>query len=91
MDVHDFLMGALVMASAVASLFFVRFWRTNRDRLFVFFAAAFAILGASWAWIATVPPEHETRHYAYVLRLVAFVLIIAAIADKNRRAAASRR
>jgi hypothetical protein len=86
MQLHDFLWGALVMGSAVASMFFFRFWRSSRDRLFLFFALAFALLGASWAWIATGTPQAETRHYAYVLRLLAFVLIIVAIVDKNRRA-----
>ena len=33
------------MASGVVALFFLRFWRETRDRLFVIFAAAFALLG----------------------------------------------
>ena len=45
----------------------------------IFFSLAFAMLAGSWAWIATADPEAETRHYAYVLRLLAFVLIIGCV------------
>lgn len=83
---HDFLWGALVALCSVAALFFLRYWRTSGDRLFAWFSLAFAMLAGSWAWIfATASPEAEGRHYAYLVRLIAFVLIIAAIVDKNRR------
>ena len=36
--------GALAMACWVAGLFFLRFWRLSRDRLFVFFVLAFWLL-----------------------------------------------
>src|SRR5688572_13722616 len=39
-----FVAGLLVMGYAVAALFFLRFRRETRDRLFAFFAAAFALL-----------------------------------------------
>ena len=35
------LMGAVAMASFVAMLFFLRFWRQTRDSLFLLFAIAF--------------------------------------------------
>lgn len=85
---HEFLWGALVSTCSVAALFWVRYWRTSSDRLFLFFALAFAMMAGSWAWLATASPEAETRHFAYVLRLAAFVVIIAGIVDKNRRARA---
>jgi hypothetical protein len=88
---HTFLWGALVMGCAVVGLFFLRFWRTTSDRLFLFFSLAFAMLAGSWGWLATAGPEIETRHFAYMLRLAAFVLIIVAIVDKNRRARATPR
>jgi hypothetical protein len=40
-------MGALAMAFAVAGLFFLRFWRDTKDRLFAFFALAFFALAAN--------------------------------------------
>ena len=34
--------GAIVMGYAVAGLFFIRFWRQTRDRLFLIFAVSFS-------------------------------------------------
>lgn len=82
---HQFLWGALWMATWTAALFFVRFWTQSRDRLFLMFGLAFAMLGTHWLALALVNPGEETRHYLYVLRLVAYLLIIAGIVDKNRR------
>jgi hypothetical protein len=78
-------LGALVMASAVAGLFFLRFWRETRDRLFAMFALAFWVLGVNWLGLA-LSEQPETRTFFYVLRLLAFVLILVAIVDKNRAA-----
>ena len=46
------LMGRLAMACAVAALFFLRFWRQTRDRLFALFAVAFAVLGVNRVGLA---------------------------------------
>ncbi|MDZ4695914.1 MAG: DUF5985 family protein [Deltaproteobacteria bacterium] len=78
--------GALAMSSWVAGLFFLRFWRSSRDRLFVCMAVAFWLLGINWLSLALMHWIPETRHQAYILRLLAFVLIIAGVVDKNRRA-----
>ncbi len=83
-SIQLFFWGALAMASWVAGLFFLRFWRVSRDRLFLFFGAAFWVFAANWVGLAIYPSE-ETRHYVYVIRLVAFVLILVGIIDKNRR------
>jgi hypothetical protein len=80
-----FLWGALTLASSVAGLFFLHFWRTSRDRLFAFFAAAFWVLALNWLALGVTNSTFEHIHYVYGLRLVAFVLIIAGIVDKNRR------
>lgn len=42
---HEFLMGATAMGCWTAMLFFLRFWRESRDRLFAMFSAAFLLLG----------------------------------------------
>jgi Family of unknown function (DUF5985) len=82
---REFLWGALSMASATVALLFLRSWRTTRDRLFVYFSTAFAVLALNWIGLAIVDPSLETRHILYILRLVAFVLIIIGVIDKNRR------
>jgi hypothetical protein len=74
----------LAMASLVATLFFLRYWKVSRDRLFAFFAVAFAILAVNWLALAVIAPAVEAAHLVYFIRLVAFVLIIVGIADKNR-------
>ncbi len=88
-SLNQFLWGALAMSTWVAGLFFLRFWKASRDRLFVFLAIAFWVLGLNWMGLALVHWIAETRHYVYVLRLLAFVLIIAGILDKNRRGTTS--
>lgn len=80
-----FLSGTTVMASLACAVFFLRFWRQSRDRLFAFFALAFAALTANWLLIAVFNVPDEARHYFYLLRLSAFLLIIFAIWDKNRK------
>ncbi len=69
----------------VAGLLFLRFWKETADRLFALFAFAFWLLAASWLTLAVLDPTDEARPYVYAIRLVAFVLIIAAVANKNRR------
>jgi hypothetical protein len=89
-ELNVFLWGALATASTVVTLFFVRFWRVSNDRLFLYFALGFLTLAANWTALALIHPPLESRHYLYVLRLLAFVLIIVGIIDKNRRGDAGR-
>ena len=79
------LYGAIAMACCVAALFFFRFWHTTRDRLLLFFALAFAVLGAHWAALGALDLRAEERYFLYVPRLLAFLLIIVGIVDKNWR------
>ncbi len=81
----QFVWGALTMASAMAGLLFLRFWRTSKDRLLLIFAAAFWVMSLTWLALSLAGPADETHHYYYVGRLVAFTLIIFGIAQKNRR------
>lgn len=83
---NQLLWGALAMAAWVAALFFMKFWRTTRDRLFLFFCLAFLLLAFNWLGLGLVPSVAESRHKLMLLRLTAFVLIIVGIVDKNRRA-----
>jgi hypothetical protein len=82
-----FMWGALAMSALVAALFFLRFWRESRERLFAFFALAFALLAANWIGLAIIdhPTDEVRQEYGYVVRLVAFVILLIGIFDKNRR------
>jgi hypothetical protein len=76
--------GALMMGYFVAGLYFLRFWRDTRDRLFGIFAAAFWLLAAQRAALALTTDPTGEQLMLYSVRLLAFVLILGAIIDKNR-------
>ena len=79
-----FLYGLLAAATAVAAMMFLRLWQKTRDRLFIFFSAAFGVLAVERVLMAIIDPANEFAPYVYVARLLAYGLIIAAIVDKNR-------
>ena len=78
------MLGAIAMASLVASLFFVRFWRQTGDRLFLFFAVAFGVDAVSRVILALGDISDEHEPFFYLARLISFGLILLAIIDKNR-------
>jgi hypothetical protein len=82
---EPFLSGAICMGFLVISLFFVRFWKETRDRLFLFFAAAMFLLLTERIVRAGFDLRTEWAPAVYLLRLVAFIVILAGIFDKNRR------
>ena len=81
---QQFLGGAITMAHLTIGLFFLNFWVKTKDRLFVMFCGAFVLMGVerfvSTMWVNAL----EVRHLVYTLRILAFVLILIAIVDKNR-------
>jgi hypothetical protein len=79
----DFLSGAVTLGFLVAAVFFLRFWRRTRDRLFIAFAAAFVLLALNQALAAFLGAGDELTPYTYLLRVLGFVIILVAIVDKN--------
>lgn len=80
--------GATGMGCAVAGLLFLRYWRRTRDRLFAYFAAAFWMMALNRMTLAVMGDGHDARAYIYLVRFLAFALILIAIVDKNSRARA---
>lgn len=78
-----FLAGAVSAGFLVAGLFFLRFWKKSRDGLFAAFAIAFWLLGLNQALLTFSSVPVEERTWLFLLRLAAFVLILAAIWRKN--------
>jgi hypothetical protein len=78
------LAGAVAMASFVAMLFFLRFWRQTRDQFFLLFAVAFGLDSATRFVLGLSQISDETEPFFYLARLVTFGLIILAIIQKNR-------
>ena len=82
----EFISGAMSMAYLVTALFFVRLWRDTRDRLFLFFSTAFGLLAAQRTTLSLLVGANAALEVSsYGLRLLAFLLILAAIVDKNLR------
>ena len=81
-----FLRGVTAMGCAAAALFFFRWWRTTVDRLFLWFAAAFVLLAASYTALGIIPLATDWGVSVFVLRLIAFSLIIYGVYEKNTSA-----
>jgi hypothetical protein len=82
--VNSVLIGAVAMASLVAALFFFRFYRQTGDTFFAFFAIAFAFDAAGRFFLGLTRGWEEHEPIYYIMRLVTFCLILAAIIMKNR-------
>ena len=82
---NELLIGATAFGSAAIGLFFLRFWRESRDRLFLAFATAFFIFAANRVVIGLSDRESEELLPVYGLRAAGFLVIILAIVDRNRR------
>ena len=80
------LAGAVAMGFAVAALFFLRFWKSTRDSLFLSFAVAFALFAVNQALTGIYSALADASFAFYSLRLVGFLLIAFAILLKNRKA-----
>lgn len=79
----EFLHGCITMLFILAGLFFFRFWRETLDRLFLLFALSFWLQAVTRMALSYVGAPTDDRAYLYLLRLAAFLLIVAAIVMKN--------
>jgi uncharacterized membrane protein len=80
----QFISGMIMMGYLVAGIFFLRFWRDTRDRLFALFGLAFFILALQRFGLQFAKIYPERQPLLYFVRLLAFIIIIFAIVDKNR-------
>ncbi|MEO6027564.1 MAG: DUF5985 family protein [Candidatus Binatia bacterium] len=78
------LLGAIAMSCVVAGMFFLRFWQQSHDRFFLLFASSFFLEAANRAALALSSHPSDGSPMFYGIRFVAFLLILLAIADKNR-------
>jgi uncharacterized membrane protein HdeD (DUF308 family) len=81
---EGFLLGVIVTASLAASAFFLKFWRQTHDKLFLGFGAAFAIEGINRLAFLFLDHPNEGNPLIYGVRLFSYLLILAAIVNKNR-------
>ena len=87
----QFLSGAVTLAHLLAAIYFLRFWRKTSDRLFLSFAAAFLLFALNNLAVSILGAEDERHSYAYILRVLGYVLILFAIMDKNLFSPTKRR
>jgi len=79
----DLITGAICMGSLVIALFFLRFWRASQDRFFLYFGASFFIEGLHRLYSALHDAGAEDSPLHYLIRLLAYGLILWAILEKN--------
>jgi hypothetical protein len=75
--------GGLAVGFLVLAAFFLRFWGRTRDGLFLVFSAAFALMALNQSLPVILGIPQEERGGIYLIRLVAFLLIIVAVVGKN--------
>ena len=83
---YQLITGMLAILSLVAALFFAMSWRRSGDRFFLIFSLAFTLLGLERLILGILNLPESPLLSIYIVRLVAFLLIIIAIVDKNRSA-----
>jgi hypothetical protein len=79
----DFFSGVITAGFVVCSVFFLRFWSQTKESLFLAFALTFALLAIAQAWLVFAGLPREEHSNIYLLRLLAFSILIFAILRKN--------
>jgi uncharacterized membrane protein HdeD (DUF308 family) len=77
------LLGAISMASLIAAMFFLRFWRHTADQLFLWFAVSFLVEGINRAALGLSANPNEAQPFFYFVRFLSYLLIVIAIVAKN--------
>jgi uncharacterized membrane protein HdeD (DUF308 family) len=77
------ILGAVAMASLVAAMFFLRFWKHTGDKFFLWFAVSFAIEGINRAALGLSENPNEGQPFFYIVRFLSYLLIVVAIVLKN--------
>jgi hypothetical protein len=78
-----FLLGFIVACSLVAALFFLRFWKSTRDPLFLAFSLFFIIQAFNFTGLLAVEHPNEGNFAQTIVRFLAVLGLFAAILWKN--------
>ena len=78
-----FLSGMLTMGFILSGLFFFRFWSRTNDRLFAAFGIAFCLMAANQVISNVFGLPEQKLFWGYILRIIAYLLLIAGIIAKN--------
>ncbi|HEX4758758.1 MAG TPA: DUF5985 family protein [Terracidiphilus sp.] len=78
-----FLLGFIVAAAFAVLLFFLRFWKSTRDPLFMAFAVFFGAECVNHTVVLTFSHPNEGSFLFFLIRLLSTLGILAAILWKN--------
>jgi hypothetical protein len=90
----EFLSGIFMTTFAACGLIFLKLWMTSKDRFYLLFSAACGLIAIERVVLFLTEttntsirtPFTESMSWVYLIRLLAFLLILFAIFEKNRRA-----
>jgi uncharacterized membrane protein HdeD (DUF308 family) len=82
-SLEAFLLGVIATSSITAGIFFLKFWKKTHDSFFLAFGLAFFVEGLNRCAVLFLEKPNEGSPYIYLVRLLAFLLILAAILRKN--------
>ena len=83
---HEILVGGIAVAAFAAGLFFLRYWRSSNDLFFLFLMASFWLQSISHVVVGWTRSWNDDTPAQYVVRILAYGLILLAIWSKNRKA-----
>jgi len=81
--IYGFLIGVIATSSVTAGFFFLKFWKTTRDSLFLAFGASLLIEGLNRCAVLFVQKPNEGSPWIDLVRLLSVLLILVAILRKN--------
>lgn len=89
----SFFSGIAAASFLMAGVYFLKFWRASRDPFFFRFAMAcwlitlerFVLIKLQEGQLSIRAPLAESHSWVYIIRLLAFALILLAIIDRNRK------
>jgi hypothetical protein len=81
----EFIYGVVAAGYFTAGVFFLRFWTRTRERLLLIFACAFWLMATTQTLLGVLDLDREEQSWVYLIRLLAFSLIIVGIVSVNIR------
>ncbi|HEY7097388.1 MAG TPA: DUF5985 family protein [Terriglobales bacterium] len=81
--IEAFLLGVIATASLTAGMFFLKFWKKTHDTVFLAFVVYFLTEGGIRVAHLFFAHPNEASPWIYVIRLMALMIILAAVFRKN--------
>lgn len=83
MTIDQMLIGAIAVLNLVIMMYFLKFWKDTKDVFFILFAASFLIECVNRALYGLNADPFESNVEYYLVRMLAYLCIFAAIMLKN--------